>query len=60
MQRQEILETALEWVASSQGLRVDGYMAARRFDGNIDELTTYFDTVIDWAAGGSTPTPKNL
>lgn len=50
VKRQELLETALEWVASSQGLSVDGYMAAHRFDGDVDELVTYFTTVIDWAA----------
>ena len=43
--RQAILETALNWV--SQG-DIDGYMAAHRNDKTIDELTTNFDSVIDW------------
>lgn len=43
--RQAILEAAIDWV--SEG-RIDDYMAKRRYDKNIDELKTYFDTVIDW------------
>ena len=44
-QRQAILETALEWVSDGD---IDGYMAAHRYDENIDELKNHFDTVIDW------------
>lgn len=43
--RQEILETALDWVS---GGRIDDYMAAHRYDTGIDELKNHFDTVIDW------------
>ena len=46
--RQLVLETALKWVAASQGKTIDGYMAAHRSDTDIDELETYFDAVIDW------------
>ena len=46
--RQEVLETALEWVASSKGQTIDGYMASHRNDAGIGELKTYFTTVIDW------------
>lgn len=46
--RQEVLEEALEWVATSKGQSIDGYMAAHRTDTTIDELETYFTTVIDW------------
>ena len=49
--RQEILSTALDWVASAKGLSKDGYMAAHRSDTNINELKTYFNTVIDWVSG---------
>lgn len=51
VKRQELLETALEWVSSARGQSIDGYMAEHRFDGSIEELATYFTTVIDWAAG---------
>lgn len=48
--RQEILRTALAWVA--RGIEnVDGYMSQHRQDTNIQELQSYFDTVIDWAKG---------
>lgn len=46
--RQDILERALEWV--SQG-KVDNYMSNHRFDNDINELKTYFNSVIDWVSG---------
>lgn len=46
--RQEILENALEWVASSQGKSVDAYLAQHRRDTDITALRTYFSSVIDW------------
>ena len=48
--RQDILRTALSWVA--RGIEhIDGYMSQHRQDDNIQELQSYFDTVIDWAKG---------
>jgi len=46
--RQEVLEDALDWVASAKNQTIDGYMAAHRHDTGIHELETYFTTVIDW------------
>jgi 5-methylcytosine-specific restriction endonuclease McrA len=46
--RQEVLGVALEWVAASQGMPVDGYMAVHRQDTEIAELQGYFTSVIDW------------
>ena len=43
--RQQFLATALEWVSNGN---VDGYMSAHRRDKNINEIKTYFNTVIDW------------
>ena len=43
--RQMFLATALEWVSKSN---VDSYMTAHRRDENINEIKTYFNTVIDW------------
>lgn len=43
--RQAVLETALDWVSDG---KIDEYMAAHRYDNNIDELKDNFDTVIDW------------
>ena len=49
VQRQEILQTALSWVAkSSERDDIDKYMSRHRCDKNIDELKNYFDGVIDW------------
>lgn len=45
--RQEYLERALEWVSKGH---IDGYMNAHRYDKSINELKTYFNTVIDWAS----------
>jgi len=50
-QRQEILERALSWVAASKGQSIVGYMSAHRRDNNINELRTYFTSVIDWVSG---------
>jgi hypothetical protein len=46
--RQGILAVALDWVASSQGMSVDAYLAQHRQDTGITELKTYFTSVIDW------------
>jgi len=49
--RQKFLETALKWVGFSKKQTIDGYMAEHRHDTNINELKTYFNTVIDWVSG---------
>ena len=46
--RQDILRTALDWVSGGE---IDAYMSLHRNDGTIDELKTYFETVIDWIDG---------
>lgn len=43
--RQAILETALDWVSDGH---IDDYMARHRYDTSIEELTSHFETVIDW------------
>ena len=43
--RQEILRTALKWVSKDN---IDNYMSTHRYDTEINEIKTYFDTVIDW------------
>ena len=55
--RQEVLQEALSWVASANGKTIDGYMAAHRTDPGINELKTYFTTVIDWVSGVFTAPP---
>ena len=55
--RQMFLATALEWVANSERVSpqtasakdpVSAYMSKHRQAKNIDEIKTYFNTVIDW------------
>ena len=45
--RQDFLERALDWVSKDN---IDDYMSRHRKDTNIDELKTYFNSVIDWAS----------
>jgi hypothetical protein len=45
--RQEFLERAMDWVSKS---KIGDYMSRHRFDDNITELKTYFNTVIDWVS----------
>lgn len=45
--RQEYLEKALEWVSKG---KVGDYMSKHRKDKNINELKTYFNSVIDWVS----------
>ncbi|TMM58783.1 DUF262 domain-containing protein [Maribacter algarum] len=45
--RQDILQRALEWVSKG---KIDNYMSSHRKENNIDELKTYFNSVIDWVS----------
>lgn len=57
VKRQEILETALDWVSKGD---IVGYMASHRNDNNINELVTYFNSVIDWASSIFPETKKEM
>lgn len=46
--RQDFLQCALNWVSKGN---IDEYMSAHRFDNNISETTTYFNSVINWISG---------
>jgi hypothetical protein len=48
VKRQAILAEALEWIAGSQSITVDAYMAKHRHDAGVAELKSYFAAVIDW------------
>ena len=43
--RQEILREALKWVSKDN---IDDYMSKHRYDTNINELKSYFTSVIEW------------
>lgn len=45
--RQDFWERALEWVSKGN---IGDYMSRHRYDNNIDEVKTYFNTVIDWVS----------
>jgi len=45
--RQDYLATALDWISHGD---ISDYMSTHRNDTNINELKTYFNTVIDWAS----------
>jgi 5-methylcytosine-specific restriction endonuclease McrA len=45
--RQEFLERALDWVSKGN---IGDYMSRHRFDTNITELKTYFNSVIEWVS----------
>jgi hypothetical protein len=45
--RQDFWERALDWVSKGQ---IDYYMSLHRHDSSINEVKTYFNTVIEWAA----------
>ena len=46
--RQDYLERALDWVSRDS---IGEYMSRHRYDNTINELKTYFNTVIDWVSG---------
>jgi len=56
--RQEVLQVALEWVAESQGISIDAYLAQHRNDTHITELKTYFTSVIEWVDSVFTSPPQ--
>jgi len=49
--RQDFLHAALEWVSRNQNMTIDGYMNKHRFNTDIEELETYFNSVLDWVSG---------
>lgn len=55
--RQDFLKTALDWV--SDGNSAD-YLGGHRYSTNINELKTYFNTVIDWASSIFTMVEKEM
>jgi hypothetical protein len=45
--RQDFLERALDWASKAD---IGGYMSQHRNDKNINELKTYFNSVLDWVS----------
>ena len=47
--RQELLETALEWIADRDGIEsIEQYMALHQHDENANQIWIYYKRVIEW------------
>ena len=46
--RQDYLETVLEWIGNRDGLTIEEYMSKHQNDYEASELVSYFRSVIDW------------
>jgi len=46
--RQDYLETAIDWIAQRNRTTIENYMATHQNDTNANELWLYFKSVIDW------------
>lgn len=55
--RQDYLKTALDWVSRGD---IDGYMSTHRYDTDIADLKSYFNTVIDWIGAVFTDVEKEM
>lgn len=55
--RQEFLQCALDWVSHG---KIEAYMSQHRYDNNICELKTYFNTVIDWITAVFTDVEREM
>lgn len=60
VQRQDFLHTALDWVSSSKNISIKEYMSSHRRDANINELRTYFNSVIDWVSSVFSDVEKEM
>ena len=57
VKRRDFLATALDWVSHGH---IGEYMSAHRYDDNINELKTYFNSVISWISTVFTDTVSEL
>lgn len=57
VKRQAYLERALDWVSEGN---IGDYMSRHRQDNNINELKTYYNTVIDWVSGVFSDVKKEM
>ena len=55
--RQDFFERALDWVSRGN---IGDYMSRRRYDNDISELKTYFNSVIDWVSGVFSDVEKEM
>ena len=55
--RQDFLECAFDWVSKGN---ISNYMSSNRYNDNIIELKSYFNSVIDWVSGVFTDVEKEM
>ena len=55
--RQDFLERALSWVSKGN---IGGYMSSHRTKSNVNELKTYFNSVIDWVSSVFTDVEREM
>ncbi len=48
--RQDFLHTALDWVSTSKKITIREYMSSHRRATDINELKTYFNSVLNWVS----------
>lgn len=48
--RQDYLETAIDWIAKRDKTTIENYMAKHQNDSNASEVWLYFKSVIDWVS----------
>ena len=46
--RQDYLETAISWIASRDGIKIEDYMSIHQHDSHATPLWQYFQNVINW------------
>ena len=49
--RQEFLQTALDWISNSKNTTIESYMLNHRGDSDASELWQYFSQVLEWVRG---------
>ena len=47
--RQDYLETALEWISAREGIKIEDYMSIHQHDSHATPLWQYYQSVINWA-----------
>lgn len=60
VKRQDYLAKALEWLTDAKGVSVDDYMSLHRHDADCRELTSYFNSVIDWVSATFSMVEKEM
>ena len=58
--RQDYLETAISWIADSEGISIEEYMAKHQDDPSAVQLWNYFRSVIDWVQAIFPKTRKEM